>query len=71
VALSFNGQQYTQQDVDFYYYAVWSIVPSHGPLDGSTVVSVSGPNLDKGMNDQAQHPPIHFRFYCVFTYIYS
>ena len=54
VGVSFNGQQFTTQDVDLYYYGVLSLFPSHGPLSGGTVVSVTGPNLQHGFNDQLE-----------------
>jgi hypothetical protein len=38
VAISFNGQQYTAQDVDFFYYAVHRLIPSHGPLEGGQLL---------------------------------
>jgi hypothetical protein len=27
VAISFNGQQYTTQDIDFFYYGVKKLIP--------------------------------------------
>ncbi|MGB1597621.1 MAG: hypothetical protein ACPIOQ_33000 [Promethearchaeia archaeon] len=54
VGVSFNGQQFTTQDVDLYYYGVFGLFPSHGPLSGGTVVSITGPNLQHGFNDQLE-----------------
>jgi hypothetical protein len=51
ISLTFDGQYYTTDAVNFNYFQMLSLLPSLGPLDGQTMVTIMGPNLGESLNE--------------------